>query len=192
MLFIPSGDATVEASLQQLHHQQQTSNSLASAVSAVRNKGKRKSSSHLSSAMHHSLPPHTLQTQLDKMLTDRMLNLAESQKKFVADQTTSIFYSGSKQQATHHKRTLTPQPLPADLSIDYSTAVKTNGGSTELQHNNNNNHRNNNNGSPGGMKGNHIKTERLSPVELTTLPSQSAGSGLIKNGDSGGVNRRSR
>lgn len=167
--------------MQQIHHQQQTAatNSLSSAVSAVRNKGKRKSSSQLSAAMH-SLPPHTLQTQLDKMLTDRMLNLAESQKKFVAEQTASIFYGGGKQ---HNKATIATT-LPADLSVDYSASVKTNG---ELHQNNNNNHRNNNNSSPGGH---HIKTERLSPVGLAALPTQTT----TKNGDcgGGGANRRSR
>lgn len=121
------------------------------------------------------------------MLTDRMLNLAESQKKFVAEQTAaSIFYSGKHQ--SHSK----PVNLASEMSVDYS-AAKTNG---ELQHNNNNNHRNNNNSSPGGglmgIKAGHIKSERLSPVEMTTLPVQSTGTVTTKNGDGGDVNRRSR
>lgn len=183
---MPIGDASVEVSLQQLHHQQQTAatNSLASAVSAVRNKGKRKSNSHLSANMH-SLPPHTLHNQLDKMLTDRMLNLAESQKKYVAEQTANIFYNGK----LAPNKTSISQALPADLSLDYSAAAaKTNGGA-DHQHNNNNNHRNNNNSSPGGLPmgincSGHIKSERLSPVEMTPLTT-----GAAKNGD---LNRKSR
>lgn len=107
-----SGEANIDDTSHtalSVHQRHQLANSLPSSIVANKNKGKRKSGS----------TGNVFNNHLDKMLTDRMMNIADNKKFCDSPSTDNIFYEKNK--------------CATDIGMDY---VKSNGDLTIVNNNN--------------------------------------------------------